>query len=252
MVLLHYEPPTDPYLSIVYRDDDIIVLDKPSGLLSVQGRAAAHFDSIQTRVQRVFPTASVVHRLDMATSGLLVMALNKPANSHLSRQFQQRKVSKTYYARVYGQVTPAQGKVELPLICDWPNRPKQMVDHEHGKPSVTEYTVEQQDAFSALVRLNPITGRSHQLRVHMQALGYPILGDRLYAEGEALRVSPRLLLHATTLEFDHPTQPKRMQFRSEHPFSCEPTPDSYYQHQGFIRVDQNAEIATSADNKTST
>ena len=236
MVLLHYDPPMTPYLDILYRDEDIIVLNKPSGLLSVRGRAAAHFDSVQTRVQTVLPTASVVHRLDMATSGLIIMALNKAANSALSRQFQQREVSKTYYARVFGKPQTTRGEINLPLICDWPNRPKQMVDHDNGKPSTTQYEVVTQNTYSALVKLTPITGRSHQLRVHMQALGHPILGDRLYANEQALNVSDRLLLHAHSIRFQHPVSGETLSFASPHDFNVEPDPTQHYQHQDFIKV----------------
>ncbi|MBT0585367.1 pseudouridine synthase [Alteromonas oceanisediminis] len=238
MVLLHYDPPVSPYLRFLYRDDSLLVVEKPSGLLSVKGRAQAHFDSIQTRVQRVYPTASIVHRLDMATSGLLLMALTKDANRELSRQFQQREVSKTYFARVHGHPIEDAGRIELPLICDWPNRPKQMVDHENGKPSTTDYRVISRDSFSSLVALSPITGRSHQLRVHMQAIGHPILGDRLYAEGHALNVSNRLLLHAQAIAFKHPLHGGEVQFFSPHHFANEPSHETHCEHQTFIRVDQ--------------
>lgn len=239
MVLLHYAPPTDPYLRILYRDESLLVLEKPSGLLSVKGRAEAHFDSLQTRVQSVFPTASVVHRLDMATSGIMLMALSKEINRELSRQFQQREVDKTYIARVFGKLENTSGRIELPLICDWPNRPKQMVDFENGKPSTTDYKLLQQDAYSALVELSPITGRSHQLRVHMQALGHPILGDRLYASDEALTVSDRLLLHAQSITFTHPETQQRVSFSLPHGFGVEPVEGQRFDHQAFIRVDDN-------------
>ncbi|WP_100643756.1 bifunctional tRNA pseudouridine(32) synthase/23S rRNA pseudouridine(746) synthase RluA [Alteromonas facilis] len=247
MVLLHYDPPTSPYLKFLYRDSDVLVVEKPSGLLSVKGRAEAHFDSIQTRVMKVYPTASIVHRLDMATSGILLMALNKAANRELSRQFQQREVHKTYFARVFGHPQNDTGRIELPLICDWPNRPKQMVDHEHGKPSTTDYQVVKRDQYSTLVQLSPITGRSHQLRVHMQALGHPILGDRLYAHAEALRVSPRLMLHAQSIEFTHPVTGQNMRFESPHAFSDELIDSNQFEHQAFIQVSQHEEIPTSAD-----
>ena len=123
-----YDPPQSPYLKILYRDNDILVLDKPSGLLSVAGRLAIHKDSLQTRVQRVFPTATVVHRLDMSTSGIMLMALNKDSHRNISRQFQDRLISKRYLARVYGKPNTETGSVDLPLICDWINRPKQKVD----------------------------------------------------------------------------------------------------------------------------
>ncbi|WP_412971663.1 bifunctional tRNA pseudouridine(32) synthase/23S rRNA pseudouridine(746) synthase RluA [Glaciecola sp. MF2-115] len=221
MALLHYSPPVDPYLTFLYRDDDILVLDKPAELLSVPGKALEHRDSLQTRVQRVFPTATIVHRLDMATSGILIIALNKPAHVHLSRQFENRQTSKTYYARVYGQVEGDSGEIDLPLICDWPNRPKQMVDHERGKPSQTHWQVVTRDKHSTLVRLTPITGRSHQLRVHMLALGHPILGDRLYAHDDAKALSPRLCLHAQMHEFMHPVSGVTIKFESPHSFQQE-------------------------------
>lgn len=218
MALLHYAPPLNPYLTIVYQDEDILVLDKPAELLTVPGKAIEHRDSLQIRVQRVFPTATIVHRLDMATSGILIMALNKPAHVHLSRQFENRLTSKTYFARVFGSVDGESGEIDLPLICDWPNRPKQMVDHEHGKPSQTHWQVVQRDAKSTLVKLTPITGRSHQLRVHMLALGHPILGDRLYAHEEAKVNNPRLCLHAQMHEFSHPVSGVKLRFESLHSF----------------------------------
>lgn len=238
MVLLNYQPPITPYLTLLHRDEDVLVLAKPSGLLSVKGRAEQHFDSLQTRTQRVFPTASVVHRLDMATSGIILMALNKDANRDLSRQFQQRLVSKRYIARVFGHPSEDNGVIELPLICDWPNRPKQMVDEVNGKPSITHYHVLAHDVYSSLVELKPITGRSHQLRVHMQALGHPILGDRLYAHEEALRVSERLLLHAEAIEFSHPSHGKTMRFELPHTFNVEPSAEMHHQHQAFIKLSQ--------------
>jgi tRNA pseudouridine32 synthase/23S rRNA pseudouridine746 synthase len=218
MALLHYSPPTDPYLTFLYRDEDILVLDKPAELLTVPGKAIEHRDSLQIRVQRVYPTASIVHRLDMATSGIIIMALNKPAHVHISRQFENRQTSKTYFARVYGHVENESGEIDLPLICDWPNRPKQMVDHERGKPSQTHWQVIKRDKHSTLMELSPITGRSHQLRVHMLALGHPILGDRLYANQEAKALSPRLCLHAQMHEFTHPVSGETLRFESPHSF----------------------------------
>ncbi|WP_438864737.1 bifunctional tRNA pseudouridine(32) synthase/23S rRNA pseudouridine(746) synthase RluA [Neptunicella sp.] len=218
MALLNYQPPMEPYLNIVYQDEDILILDKPSGLLSVPGKAAEHQDCLQYRVQRVFPTATIVHRLDMATSGIMVMAMNKAAHRHLSRQFETRQTSKVYYARVFGQPAQDSGMVDLPLICDWPNRPKQMVDHERGKPSQTLWKVVSVTAHSSLLELTPITGRSHQLRVHMLSLGHPILGDRLYAHPEALSMAERLQLHAQQLTIHHPVSEKTMIFCTPCPF----------------------------------
>lgn len=218
-----YQPPMTPYLEIIYQDKDVVVLNKPSGLLSVPGRLPEHQDCLQNRVQRVLPTATVVHRLDMATSGIMVMALNKPAHVGISRQFEQRKTSKSYIARVFGKVEQIEGSVDLPLICDWPNRPKQKVDHENGKPSLTNFSVLSYEQLSSgdestLMELRPVTGRSHQLRVHMLAIGHPILGDRLYAHEQALTISPRLQLHARNLSITHPITGELLCFVAPCPF----------------------------------
>lgn len=219
MAILNYSPPTEPYLDILFRDEHLIVLNKPSGLLSVPGKAAEHRDCLQVRVQTVFPTATVVHRLDMATSGIMVMTLHKEAHRNLSKLFELRQTSKRYLARVYGKVGNCEGIVDLPLICDWPNRPKQMVDHERGKKAETRYKVLQSDEHETLVELLPITGRSHQLRVHMLSLGHPILGDRLYAHQQALGAANRLQLHAQRLAFNHPILLEPMVFQCTTPFS---------------------------------
>jgi tRNA pseudouridine32 synthase/23S rRNA pseudouridine746 synthase len=214
VALLNYNPPTQPYLTIVYQDDDILVLDKPSELLTVPGKALEHKDSLELRAKRVFPTATIVHRLDMATSGVIVMAMNKDSHRNLSRQFEQRQTSKMYKARVHGKLDKSNGMVDLPLICDWPNRPKQMVDFERGKPSQTLFQVIGTEQNATVVELTPITGRSHQLRVHMLSLGHPILGDRLYAHPEALAMAPRLQLHACRLGLTHPVTEDKLFFES--------------------------------------
>ena len=218
-----YLPPMSPYLDIIYQDDDIVVLNKASGILSVPGRLPEHQDCLQNRVQRVLPTATVVHRLDMATSGIMIMALNKTAHVAISRQFEQRKTQKSYIARVWGLVELSDGSVDLPLISDWPNRPKQKVDHENGKKSLTHYRVlshndSTAEQASTLLELTPITGRSHQLRVHMLALGHPILGDRLYAPKEALIMRNRLQLHALNLSLFHPSTEQAITFNAPCPF----------------------------------
>ncbi|PKH85651.1 pseudouridine synthase [Colwellia sp. Bg11-28] len=218
-----YLPPMSPYLDIIYQDDDIVVLNKASGILSVPGRLPEHQDCLQNRVQRVLPTATIVHRLDMATSGIMIMALNKPAHVAISRQFEQRKTQKSYLARVWGLVELNEGSVDLPLISDWPNRPKQKVDHENGKKSLTHYRVlSHNDSIdeqaNTLLELTPITGRSHQLRVHMLALGHPILGDRLYAPEEALTMRNRLQLHALKLSLFHPSTEQAITFDAPCPF----------------------------------
>lgn len=212
-----------PYLDIIYQDNDIVVLNKASGILSVPGRLPEHQDCLQNRVQRVLPTATIVHRLDMATSGIMIMALNKPAHVAISRQFEQRKTQKSYIARVWGLVELNDGSIDLPLISDWPNRPKQKVDHENGKKSLTHYHVlSHNDSIdeqaSTLLELTPITGRSHQLRVHMLALGHPILGDRLYAPPEPLSMRKRLQLHALKLSLFHPSTEQAITFSAPCPF----------------------------------
>ncbi len=219
-----YLPPMSPYLDIIYQDDDMVVINKASGILSVPGRLPEHQDCLQNRVQRVLPSATIVHRLDMATSGIMIMALNKPAHVAISRQFEQRKTKKTYLARVFGNVAANEGSVDLPLICDWPNRPKQKVDFENGKKSLTHYRILSQDdipdeAASTLLELTPVTGRSHQLRVHMLALGHPILGDRLYATKAALTMRNRLQLHALKLSLFHPSTEQPISFHALCPFS---------------------------------
>ena len=218
-----YQPPMSPYLDIIYQDDDIVVLNKPSGLLTVPGRLPEHQDCLQNRVIKVLPTATVVHRLDMATSGIILMALNKPAHVEISRQFEKRLTKKRYIARVFGKVAEQTGSVELPLICDWPNRPKQKVDFEHGKKALTHYEVldyhdDIDGQTTTLVELTPVTGRSHQLRVHMLAIGHPILGDRLYAHEKALTVSNRLQLHAQMLAVAHPVTKQQLTFSKACPF----------------------------------
>ncbi len=218
-----YQPPMSPYLDIVYRDNDIVVLNKPSGLLTVPGRLPEHQDCLQNRVLKVLPSATVVHRLDMATSGIILMALNKPAHVAISRQFEKRLTQKNYIARVFGKIEQAAGSIEQPLICDWPNRPKQKIDHEHGKASLTHYKVisysENIDGqTTTLVELTPVTGRSHQLRVHMLSLGHPILGDRLYAHAQALTTSNRMQLHARMLQISHPVTEEKLTFTKACPF----------------------------------
>ncbi|ENA1753685.1 bifunctional tRNA pseudouridine(32) synthase/23S rRNA pseudouridine(746) synthase RluA [Yersinia ruckeri] len=214
-----YNPPRDPWLHILYQDLHIMVVNKPSGLLSVPGRAPENKDSIMTRIQADFPTAESVHRLDMATSGVMVVALTKAAERELKRQFREREPKKSYIARVWGHLEQDEGLIDLPLICDWPNRPKQKICYETGKSAQTEYQVLCRDADgSTRVKLSPITGRSHQLRVHMLAMGHPILGDGFYAHPEAKAMASRLQLHAQELCITHPEFGTPMHFRSEADF----------------------------------
>lgn len=204
-------------LEFVYSDEDILIINKPSGLLSVPGRLPENNDSVATRVQQQYPQASIVHRLDMDTSGLMVLALNKAAHRHLSRQFEQRQVDKAYTAVVSGHVSSRQGVIDLPLICDWPQRPKQKVDFISGKQAQTlfrciHYLDEQGDKQpgdrqkATRIELKPYTGRSHQLRVHMQAIGHAILGCKFYANEAEIKQASRLLLHAHYLRFRHPNK----------------------------------------------
>jgi len=201
---------------VLYSDEHILIVTKPSGLLSVPGRHPDNHDSLATRLQKRWPGAIIVHRLDMDTSGIMVLALHKKAHANLSAQFQYRKVDKTYEAVVSGVVKEDSGSVDLPLITDWPNRPLQKVCFEEGKPSLTRYAVHKRMADCTLVRLEPETGRSHQLRVHMKEIGHPILGDRFYGDERIVSASPRLLLHAKALGFTHPAtdEPIRMECSS--------------------------------------
>jgi tRNA pseudouridine32 synthase / 23S rRNA pseudouridine746 synthase len=217
-MMLHYAPPMSPYLDIIYQDDALVVFNKPSGLLTVPGKAPEHKDSLEYRARLVWPGVRVVHRLDMATSGLVIMALNADSQRNLNRQFQQRETNKHYIAEVSGIVKADRGSIDLPLICDWPNRPKQKVCYEYGKPSLTHYQVLGRESNSTRLKLIPVTGRSHQLRVHLQWLGHPILGDKFYADPNAFNAAERLLLHAEQLQFAHPVSAKPFHCVSPCPF----------------------------------
>ncbi|MDT8385174.1 MAG: pseudouridine synthase [Gammaproteobacteria bacterium] len=212
-----YQPPTDDGLAVLYCDEGLLVVDKPSGLLSVPGRGDDKQDCLLSRAQRDYPEALIVHRLDMETSGVMVLARNKVMHRQLSLLFQNREVTKRYIAVVDGRIADAAGKIDLPLICDWPNRPRQIVDHQQGKPSLTYYKVLWRDVEQGITRveLQPETGRSHQLRVHLQSLGHPILGDRLYASPAQQAKAPRLLLHALSLAFVHPLSAEPLRFICE-------------------------------------
>lgn len=217
-----------PGIEVIHVDEHLIVLNKPAGLLSVPGRGPDNADCLSARVQSSYPDALVVHRLDMGTSGLLLMARGPQAQSQLSRAFASRQVHKQYEAVVLGRPQTQAGAddwndIELPLIVDWPNRPRSKVDWKDGKPSHTRWRVLQvEDAAFGLtstrLRLEPVTGRSHQLRVHLQAIGHPILGDELYANETGLNAAPRLLLHAMRLEVPHPQTGELMVFESLAPF----------------------------------
>lgn len=211
---LLYDPPQDP-LRVIHQDDDLLILSKPSGLLSVPGKNPAHADCLETRAKEAYPEALLTHRLDMGTSGVMVMAMNKRAQGILGKQFERRQVKKTYIADVWGSVKEDSGAIDLPLICDWPNRPMQKVCFDTGKPAQTEWRVLERREHSTLLQLNPHTGRSHQLRVHMLSIGHPILGDELYANAEARAAAPRLMLHAQSITLHHPTGGDLVTFEDE-------------------------------------
>ena len=209
-----------PDLPLIHVDSHLLVLDKPSGLLSVPGRGEDKLDCLASRVQAVFDDALIVHRLDMATSGLLIMARGKAMQSALSRAFASREVDKTYVAQVEGLLDSDHGLIELPLICDWPRRPRQMVCFRHGKHALTGWhrLMADPERQQSRVQLHPHTGRSHQLRVHLQAIGHPILGDELYASETGRAASPRLLLHASALRLRHPASGIWQHWSSPVPF----------------------------------
>lgn len=222
-VIENYQPPTEPFLDILYQDDALLVLNKQSGLLSVPGKNAEHADCLESRAMKVDPAALLVHRLDMETSGVFIMARTKQAQRHLGFQFEKRNAKKTYVARVAGHIAEEFGTVDMPLICDWPNRPKQMVDHEKGRQAITHWAVlkreSAEDGVAATrVQLTPQTGRSHQLRVHMLAIGHAILGDGLYASPPEIQAANRLQLHAETLTVMHPEKKEFITFHSPAPF----------------------------------
>lgn len=202
-----YCPPPPGELSILHLSAQLVVVDKPSGLLSVPGREAGKEDCLSARVQAMFPDALIVHRLDMGTSGIVVMARGARAQRELSIQFQERQVFKRYQALVDGRWTPPPtGEIALPIAADWLMRPKQKVDHAAGRPCLTRYRLIDIDEARAISRieLEPQTGRSHQLRVHMEAMGHPILGDDFYGPPAACAKAERLMLHASQLEFTEP------------------------------------------------
>ena len=200
-------------ITILRRDPDFLLIDKPTRLLSVPGRHPKNHDSVITRLLPDFPNAAIVHRLDFDTSGIMVIPLNKKSLSHISKQFQARSTHKIYTAIVNGLVKENSGSIHLPIAPDMENRPKYKICAQTGRQSVTEFTVVSRDeiAQTSRVLLHPITGRSHQLRLHMKAIGHPILGCEFYADEIALNKSSRLLLHATDLEFDHPITNERIE-----------------------------------------
>ncbi|MEM0945734.1 MAG: pseudouridine synthase, partial [Pseudomonadota bacterium] len=195
-----YRPPQEP-LRVLHRDGELLLVSKPSGLLSVPGKPAAHGDCLEARVKAAYPQALLIHRLDLETSGVMVFAMNPRAQRLINGQFERRIVEKTYVARVAGEIEAEAGRIELPLIADWPNRPLQKVCWETGKPALTAWQVAEREPGATRLTLTPETGRSHQLRVHLAHIGHPILGDPFYGDPEA---APRLQLHAERLRLRHP------------------------------------------------
>ena len=213
-----YTPPQDP-LTVLYEDDDLLIIDKPAGLLSVPGRLPQHQDSAYLRILDIYPQAKVTHRLDMATSGILLFAKHRDVEVAMSKLFQVRAVKKNYVALVQGALT-GEGSIEVPLITDWPNRPKQKVDFDIGKPAKTLYFPMQYDAITdtSRVLLEPITGRTHQLRVHLAHIGHAILRDQLYHPAPFSSSLDRMALHASYLSFMHPITGQTLDIHCDVPF----------------------------------
>jgi len=201
-------------MQILYQDKHLIVVNKPSGLLSQPGSIK---DSVHTRLQSQFNFVGLIHRLDQATSGIMVLALTPFALSNIAKQFQDRRTFKVYEARVFGRIPACKGHIDLPLRCDWPNRPRQEV-HTEGRQSLTHWRLLNIEGNCSRVELIPHTGRSHQLRVHMKAMGFPMVGDYFYAHKEALSLSERLHLHAKTLRINHPMTGQPLTFQCKAPF----------------------------------
>lgn len=211
-----YFPPDTP-LQFLHEDAQMLVLDKPAGLLSVPGKLEGRQDCLLSRLQAARWDALLVHRLDCDTSGVIAFARTKQAQGFLGQEFEHRRARKTYVARVHGRIAGDSGLIDLPLGSDWNYRPRQKVDHENGRPAQTEWHVLDRSDTETRVRLSPHTGRSHQLRVHMLALGHPIIGDQIYAP-EQSRAYPRLMLHAETLSLHHPASGNRISFAAPAPF----------------------------------
>lgn len=212
-----YEPPKTP-LDILYIDDDVLVVNKPSGLLTVPGKELKHHDSLELRVKIEYPNSFLVHRLDMDTSGVIIFALSKSTQRSLNLQFEKRIVKKLYEARVFGNITEDNGFIDLPLIVDWPNRPLQKIDAKEGKSALTHWQVLDREGDVTRVALMPETGRTHQLRVHMMSLGHTILGDRFYGNVDEINLANELQLHAKDLMIIHPKNGKKITFKAPLPF----------------------------------
>jgi tRNA pseudouridine32 synthase/23S rRNA pseudouridine746 synthase len=222
------QPQADPFIvpvcyqhiEILSQDEDLLLINKPTGLLSLSGKHPLNKDSVHFRLVQDFPTATLLHRLDFGTSGIMVVALNKPINAHITKQFQARNVAKQYTALLLGHLVDDEGVIEYPIAKDKPNFPLQKICLETGKVALTKYQVVERltDPVSTKVIFTPVTGRTHQLRIHSQQIGNPILGCDLYASDEAFFMAQRLMLHATTLEFDHPITGERVMGTCPCPF----------------------------------
>ena len=212
-----YEPPKTP-LDILYIDEDVLVVNKPSGLLTVPGKELKHHDSLELRVKIEYPNSFLVHRLDMDTSGVIIFALSKSTQRSLNLQFEKRIVKKLYEARVFGNIKEDNGFIDLPLIVDWPNRPLQKIDAKEGKSALTHWQVLDREGDVTRVALMPETGRTHQLRVHMMSLGHTILGDRFYGNVAEINYANELQLHAKDLMIIHPKNGKKITFKAPLPF----------------------------------
>lgn len=213
-----YDPPPPSGDEVIYEDEHILIVNKPANLLSVPGRGEDMADCLESRVRESFPEALIVHRLDMMTSGVMVMARSKDVLRNIGLQFEKRKVSKTYIARLWGLLPESAGEISKPVRCDWPNRPRQMIDFEQGKDAITTWELIAHEGEYSRVKLYPKTGRTHQLRVHMQDLGYPILGDDFYGHEESFKASERLNLHAQEISFHHPEDGRLVTFSVKCPF----------------------------------
>lgn len=226
------QPQADPFIvplcneeiEVLYQDEDLLLINKPSGLLTLSGKHPLNKDSVHFRLVKDFPTATMIHRLDFGTSGILIVALNKDVNAHIGKQFQARSVSKAYTAILHGDVVADSGRIDMPIAKDKPNFPLQKICYETGKPAVSQYEVVERlrgnsgASDSTRVIFKPISGRTHQLRIHSRELGHPILGCDLYATDEAFFMADRLMLHATEIVFDHPVTGERINGFSPCPF----------------------------------
>jgi len=212
-------PHSQAPIRLIYEDTDLLLVDKPHHLLSVPGRHPLNRDSLIRRLQPRYPDVQAVHRLDLDTSGLMVVPKRRESLSELARQFQRRQIEKEYTAIVWGEVAEDRGSIELPIATDWPNRPKQIICEERGKHALTHFEVLMRGNNRSLIKLKPVTGRSHQLRIHMQSLGHPIIGCDMYAHPDALEASDRLLLHATRLKLCAPSTGNWLSAFSPIPFN---------------------------------